>query len=210
MEQVIIKPSSKKEELIFVFSATVLILLFALISISLRKDASVSQKLKGYQINAFSDLKSNDQFIFTALYGAGYEIESYHMTNGETWPSVSDLERDAVSPFVKDRVWVENGRVGWIQRTSGDERMHQIAYLGVPGNSQIGGTFLLVLDHLHDYGGTYLKSTNKSEPFRIWYTPKVVRRFPSDFSAGYLIKDSWKEVVPYKGKDEAKRIGRGK
>lgn len=210
MEQVIIKPASKKEELIFVASATVVILLFAMISISLKKDNGSTQKLKSYQINAFSDLNTNEQFIFTSLYAAGYEIESSHMSNGEAWPSVYILEDDGVSPFVKDRVWQDNGKIYWSQKMLGEELFHRIAYLGRPGNFDVEGRFLLVLDHIHDFGGTYIKSTQDTEPFRIWYTKKLTGGFPNDYSVGYLIKDGWKQVVPYKGKDEAKKLGRGK
>lgn len=210
MEQVTIKPTSKKEELIFVISATVIILLFAMISIILRRDNGSAQKLKSYQINAFSDLGSKEQFVFTSLYSAGYEIESYHMNNGEAWPSVYILEDDEVSPFVKDRVWNENGKMYWNQKMLGEELFHRIAYLGKPGNFDVKGRFMLVLEHIHDYGGTYIKSTNDTEPFRIWYSSKQSGGFPADYSVGYLIKDGWKQVVPYKGKDEAKRLGRGK
>lgn len=210
MEQVVVKPTSKKEELIFVFASTAIIILLATLSILIRKENGGSQKLKSYQINAFSDLDTKEQFLFTALYGSGYEIESFHITNQESWPSVPVLEKDAVSPFVKDRIWNDNGRMNWSQRISGDERIHQIAYMGVSSNYQVKGTFLLVLEHLHDYGGTYLKSNNKSEPFRIWYINEMQRRFPVDFSAGFLIKEGWREVIPYKGKDEARKFGRGK
>lgn len=210
MELQIVKPTSKKEELVSVLIATAVILIFAFISIVSRTERVGRQRLKSYQVNAFSELETKEQFIFTSLYGAGFEIESYHITNQEAWPAVNILEKDAVSPFVKDRVWNENGRMNWTQKTAGDERIHQIAYMGVSSNYQIKGTFLLVLDHLHDFGGTYLKSSNKSEPFRIWYIKEMQRRFPNDFSAGFLIKEGWKEVVPYKGKDEAKKFGRGK
>lgn len=209
MEQVIVKPSSKKDELIFLLSTTAIIIILALISIAARKDNNGSKKLKSYQMNAFSDLKTKEQLLFTSLYSAGYEIESYHMSNGEAWPSVYNLEEQGVSPFVKDMVWRENGKVVWTQKMVGEERFHRIAYLGRSGNYDLNGRFLLVLEHLHDYGGTYIKSTQNAEPFRIWYTTKQSGGFPADYSVGFLIKDGWKEVVPYKGKDEAKKLGRG-
>lgn len=209
MEQVIIRPSSKKDELIFLLTTTAIIIILALVSIALRRDDTVNQKLKSYQINAFSDLETKEQLLFTSLYSAGYEIESYHMNNGEAWPSVYILEEQGVSPFVKDMVWRENGKVIWNQKMLGEELFHRIAYLGRSGNYDLKGRFLLVLEHLHDYGGTYIKSTQNTEPFRIWYTTKQTGGFPADYSVGFLIKNEWKEVVPYKGKDEAKKLGRG-
>ena len=209
MESVIVKPSSKKDELIFVTVATVLILVIASVSIALRSDKVKPGSLKSYQINAFSGLNTKEQFVFTSLYAAGFEIESYHITNGETWPSVKTLEGEGLSPFVKDRLWKDNGRIRWTDKLLGEDLFHQMAYLGRPQTFDIEGRFLLILDHLHDLGGTYLKSSDKAEPFRIWYTNKLAGGFPRDLSAGNLIKEGWKEVIPYKGKDEAKKLGRG-
>ena len=211
MEKTIVEPLSKRKEILYLLSLTGIILLVATLLIAIKKsDKGEIKHLKKYQISAFRDLDVKEQLVFTALYGSGYEIENFHATNGEIWPTISDLESQLISPFVRDRAWKENGQISWSLKVAGSNTVHLVAYFGVPTAQGINGRFLLVLEHYHAIDGSYQKGGDKREPFRIWYSQKSGRTIPTDLSAGYLISNGWKEVIAYKGKDEVKKLGRGK
>lgn len=209
MESVIVKPVKQRGEILFVIFSTIAILLCAGLLILARKTQKAGQKLKGYQISAFTKLSATEQGTFTDLYTSAFDIDIYHTNNGEEWPDIPTIEASFIAPFVKDAVWESRGRIKWELRTMDKDKVHRSVYIGKTSNPKASGSFLLFLEHFHTLDGAYFYGINKEQPFTIWYKSGAFS-IPEKFSEGTLIASGWKEAIPYSGKDELKKLKRVK
>ncbi len=210
MSTVTVAPLRQRGEILFVFTATLLILLTATALIFIRKGAGDGQKrLKGYQISGISHLIGANQSLFTDLYTAALDIEYYHQSNNETWPVVRNLEVDLISPFVQDQLWESRGRLSWREQPTGnnDANIHLKAYVGKSNNFKVAGSFLILFEHYHSADGTYYLVAGRKRPYTIWFRPDNFD-LPGTISEGTLIQNGWKEVVSFTGKDQRKKLNR--
>jgi hypothetical protein len=209
MEAVIVKPLRQRGEIVFVFLSTLAILVCAGLLIMARSTAQQQQKLKAYQISAFSALPSAAQGVFMDLYTGGFDIEMYHRQNSESWPDIATLEANLIPPFDTSIVWRQRGRITWSLSIMDKGTIHRAAYVGATSDIAVCGSFILYLEHYHTADGAYFSGINKKTPFNIWYknTASIV---PENFSEGSLIAGGWREAVPYRGTDELKKLKRNR
>jgi len=208
METVIVKPARQRGEILFVSISSLLILLCAGLLIIGRSKGATQQKLRWYQISAFSSLPSEAQGIFMDLYTGGFDIEMYHRQNAETWPDIQTLEANLISPFEKNVVWQQRGRIQWTLAVMDKGTVHRAAYIGATSDTSVCGSFILYLEHYHTADGAYFSGINRKTPFNIWYKAGALPKAPKDFSEGTLIAEGWREAIPYRGADELTKLKR--
>lgn len=209
MQSIVVKPVRQRGEILFVIVSSLVILLCAGLLIFARKKQSTEKKLKWYQINAFTQLSPNEQGVFTDLYTSAFDIDIYHLDNAEEWPDIPTLEANIIAPFVKDAVWESRGRIEWKVRPMDKENVHRCLYIGKTFDTTASGSFILFFEHFHTLDGAYFYGINKQQPFNIWYKSGAFL-VPQDISDGTLVSSGWKEAIPYRGKDELKRLNRAK
>lgn len=162
-----------------------------------------------WQVSAFETLTGPDQAIYNALDAAKYDILYLYddlnmMTQpGETfrWPSIAELEEYLVPPFVRDGSWRQNGSLQWSLHEPLDkgEMQGSVMYLGTGGNVEGQGSFLLVIGHVH-------AGFSNNNSLLIWWNrePRVV--MPQSGFNDSLILQGWRQVVPYSGATEIRRL----
>jgi hypothetical protein len=207
MSKITIEPKKQTNELLFLLSVTVGILLLAFILITLQGGEKAKPKLKHYQISAFSDLNSVDQSIFSDLFTAAIDIQNYHDQGTEVWPETFYLDKNFISPFTKDALWKSRGRITWRKLVLDVDNVHRVVYLGASSDTT-AGSFVLQIEHFHGADGTlYYEVGREDQPYYIWYK-KDQFTLPQNITAGTLISSGWKELVPYSGKDQLKKLER--
>jgi len=208
MHTQVVKPAGSSREGLYFVLATAVVIAVAAICIMHRTKAEPERVLFEYQISGYKDLNSFKQGTFVALYTTAMEIDAAHDNNEGTWLSVKDLQERFMPPFAHDRAWAMSGKLIWTQKILNNDMIHATAYLGKPSISDISGSFLLVLLHNHSTEGDYQigEPEHDEEPFKIWYSGETAVDFPEKLSVRSLSIKGWKEVVPYTGDDEMKRI----
>lgn len=209
-----VRPSGAGRELLWL-----LVVVFAVLAISgtvihARTRKEEARTLESYQMSAFAELNPKEQGTFNDLFSAREFLEDEHDFEGHrNWPSVSRLEDEAFPPFAKDRAWLSRGKLEWsmknLEAIEPGEGVEQFcAYLGVPGDEGVSGAFLLVLSHHHNEadGLPVPEHLGEEDSCRIWYHGSGDVVFPKGFSAGNLIAEGWREVVPLSGKEELLRL----
>ena len=208
MHTQVVKPAGSSREGLYFVLTTAVVIAVAAICIIHRTRAEPERVLFEYQISGYKDLNSFKQGTFVALYTAAMEIDAAHDNNEGTWLSVKDLQERFMPPFAHDRAWAMSGKLIWTQKILNNDMIHATAYLGKPSISDISGSFLLVLLHNHSTEGDYQigEPEHDEEPFKIWYSGEIDMDFPEKLSVRSLAIMGWKEVIPYTGDDEMKRI----
>ena len=208
MHTQVVKPTGSSRECLYFVLTTAVVIAVAAICIMHRTRAEPERVLFEYQISGYKDLNSFKQGTFVALYTAAMEIDAAHDNNEGTWLSVKDLQERFMPPFAHDRAWAMSGKLIWTQKILNKDMIHATAYLGKPSISDISGSFLLVLLHNHSTEGDYQigEPEHDEEPFKIWYSGETAVDFPEKLSVRSLAIKGWKEVIPYTGDDEMKRI----
>ena len=208
MHTQVVKPEgTSREGLYFVLTVAVVIAV-AGICIMHNTRTEPESVLFEYQISGYKDINSFEQGTFVALYTAAMEIDAAHDNDEGMWLSVRDLQERFMPPFAHDRAWAMSGKLIWTQKILTQDMVHAAAYLGKPSIPGISGSFLLVLLHDHSKEGNYKigEPEHDEEPFRIWYSNETAVDFPEKLSVRSLAIKRWKEVIPYTGDDEMKRI----
>ncbi len=165
--------------------------------------------LYDWQISAFEDLSGADQAVYNALYTSQEEIPYiYDVINrfnepGELfrWPSLQDLQETLLPPFYHDRSWEQNGSLQWTlhEPLGKGEMQGSVMYLGTGGKLPGQGSFLLVIGHVH-------AGITNNNALVIWWNPKNEVSMPGSGFQDQLILQGWREVVPYSGDQEVKRL----
>jgi hypothetical protein len=205
MEQRIVKPVGTRSEVIYLFVAVVVVVVIAGGVIAGRIRPSDEKVLKDHQISAFRDLDTLEQGTFNDLYAAAMEINELHGTGDEEWPSLATLEEAFMPPFLHDQVWEKRGRLGWELQVPWSGRRHVALYFGVPRDAGSFGCFLLVMLHEHS-GSLPGADTVEHAPYEIWHHGDSNVAFPEIVTDQGLMAKGWKEVVPYTGEEEVKRL----
>jgi hypothetical protein len=167
------------------------------------------QPLQAWQISAFDDLSGADQAIYNALYTAKDEIpliyDDINLFNepGQKfrWPDVDDFQDWLLPPFYKDTSWEQNGSLQWTlhEPLAEGEMQGSIMYLGTGGTLPEQGSFLLVIGHVH-------AGFQNNNAMQIWWHEKNRVEMPESGFQDRLILKGWREVVPYSGALEVKRL----
>ncbi|MGD9823600.1 DUF6162 family protein [Desulfobacter sp.] len=205
MQQYIVKPVSTRAEVIWLLVTVALVVAVSGSVIAARTRPGDHNVLSAHQISAFEDLDTLEQGTFNDLYAAAMDIESIHDEQDDAWPSPKDLSAQGIPPFTRDRVWETRGRMAWEQKTLNSGTRHMAVYFGRPGSEQAPGCFLLIMQHSH--GTPQVGKTGPEHgPWEIWHHDRAGIGFPGTVTDPGLIAKGWKEVVPYKGEEEVKRL----
>lgn len=162
-----------------------------------------------WQVSSFNTLTGADQAIYNSLYTVKDEIpyiyDDINMWNqpGETfrWPNLEHFQEYLLPPFYKDKSWEQNGSLQWslYEPLPEGEMQGSTMYLGSDGQRQDQGSFLLVIGHVH------AGITNNNSTIIWWNEANHVEMPESGFRDGLILR-GWKEVVPYSGDQEVRRI----
>jgi hypothetical protein len=199
----IVKPASARAETLFVLASVVLVICagVALARANARPDGHVA--LQDWQISSFHDLDGVDLAIYSALLDAGDYIRIWYEDSiqmGEPhWPTVRELDTDyAIAPFTRDVIWKQGGQVEWsmIKSYSIDGAT---VYFGNNGRVEGQAAYLLVISHRHQ-GASY---SNQST---VWISRDPRAAAPETVNIDSLVRNGWKQVVPYTGAQEVQRL----
>lgn len=218
----IVRPAGTRYESMYLCLAMLVVILVSGTAILHRTRSDEQKVLLDYQMSGYGDLNSFEQGTFNDLYAAALEIDAYHDENDEKWPSIRELEDQFIPPFIHDQAWKKRGKLLWTQKVPNVKYTHVAAYMGKTSDPEVSGSFLLVMSHRHRAEGDNKSEApdfHEDQPFRIWYynhksrlyskRPRHPQRnipFPDSFIIQNLIMKGWKEVVPYKGEDEIRRL----
>ena len=165
--------------------------------------------LYDWQISAFDGLTGADQAIYNSLYTVKDEVpliyDDINMFNGPgekfRWPNLADFQDWLLPPFYRDTSWEQNGSVTWTlhEPLAEGEMQGSIMYLGTDGQIPGQGSFLLVIGHVH-------AGFQNNNAIVIWWNEKNHVEMPQSGFRDQLILQGWREVVPYSGDLEVKRL----
>jgi len=210
-ESDIVRPSRSRAESWLVAGITVFILLASGIGIASRRVEDTGQRLFGWQISAFYDLKQTDQTVYNALLAASEELWWIHddlLTFGspeelaDPWPTVEQLSvLYLLPPFARDLAWSQQGEIHW-ERIASYSFEGSTVYFGTGGKLPGQSAYLVMLSHVH-------KGAIWANGETIWVHPDPNVPSPPTIKRDSLIGNSWKEVVPYNGAMEVNRLKGG-
>ena len=159
-----------------------------------------TREILDWQVSAYDGLQGVDQAIYNELLVAADEIQWMVYFYGE-WPEDDDFQNDLLPPFYRDLSWERNGSVEWVLKNVVQEGEAQglTLYHGANGTHADQGAYLLVIDHKHA-GGSQVSTAN------IWWHPDRFAPVPRTSKEASIILEGWKQVVPYRGRDEVERL----
>ncbi len=167
------------------------------------------QEIYGWQVSSFNTLTGADQAIYNSLFSVMEEIpyiyDDVNLFNapGELfrWPSLQDFQDYLLPPFFMDTSWEQNGSLQWtlFEPAPEGEMQGSAMYLGTDGQLPEQGSFLLVISHIH-------AGFTNSNAIVIWWNEANHAEMPGNGVRDSLILRGWKEVVPYSGSEEVRRI----
>jgi hypothetical protein len=199
----IVKPASARAETLFVLAAVVLVIGAGMVLASANAQKEHRVALQDWQISSFHELEGVDQAIYSALLDAGDYIRIWYEDSiqmGEPhWPTVKELDTDyAIAPFTRDVIWKQGGQVEWsmIKSYSIDGAT---VYFGNNGKVEGQAAYLLVISHKHQ-GASY---SNQST---VWISRNPRTAAPETVNIDSLVRNGWKQVVPYTGAEEVQRL----
>jgi hypothetical protein len=168
-----------------------------------------TEPLTEWQVSAFETLTGADQAIYNSLYTVKDEIpliyDDINLFNqpGEKfrWPNLDHFQEWLLPPFYKDTSWVQNGSLAWtlFEPLAEGEMQGSTMYLGTDGTLPGQGSFLLIIGHVH-------AGFTNNNAIVIWWNAKNHVEMPQSGFRDGLILQGWKEVVPYSGAQEVRRI----
>jgi hypothetical protein len=190
-------------------AATVLVAGVLALYVSLHGRRDESRPLYDWQVSAFDGLSGADQSVYNALYTIQDEIpyiyDDINQFKGDNdvfrWPNLDDLRELLVPPFYQDRSWEQNGSLQWTlhEPLSEGEMQGSVMYLGTSGTLPEQGSFLLVIGHVH-------AGITNNNAIVVWWNPKNTMTMPQSGFQDQLILQGWRQVVPYSGMQEVKRL----
>lgn len=204
-----IGPSGSRREAFLVLAAAIATAAILLLYVQQRGRGDEPEALYDWQVSAFRTLTGPDQAIYNALFTVKDEIpylyDDINMFNepGEKfrWPSLDDFQDYLLPPFYKDTSWEQNGSLEWslYEPLPEGEMQGSTMYLGTDGKHPSQGSFLLVIGHVH-------AGFTNNNAIVIWWNPANHVEMPESGFRDALIRQGWKEVVPYRGEQEVERI----
>ncbi len=204
-----VRPAGARFEGLALVAATVVILgVLALYVRELGRENTV-EPLYDWQISAFDGLTGADQAVYNSLYTVKDEIPFiYDDVNrfnepGQKfrWPNLQDFQDLLLPPFYQDTSWEQNGSLAWslYEPLPEGEMQGSTMYLGTDGMLPQQGSFLLVIGHVH-------AGFTNNNSIVIWWNKSTHVTMPESGFRDMLILQGWREVVPYSGDQEVKRL----
>ena len=204
-----IRPAgSRFEGLLLAFAAVAVVALLALY-VQERGQNDEPPQIYDWQVSAFNTLTGADQAIYNSLYTVKDEIPyiydeiNFFNQPGDRfrWPNLDDFQEYLLPPFYKDTSWEQNGSLQWslFEPLAEGEMQGSTMYLGTDGQLPEQGSFLLVIGHVH-------AGFTNNNAIVIWWNAAHHAEMPESGFRDTLILRGWKEVVPYSGEQEVKRI----
>jgi hypothetical protein len=204
-----VRPAGSRYEALLLAAAVVVTIAILSVYVQARGLDDTPEPIYDWQVSAFNSLAGADQAIYNSLYTVKDEIpyiyDDINMWNqpGEKfrWPNLDHFQEYLLPPFYKDTSWEQNGSLQWTlyEPLPEGEMQGSTMYLGTDGQLPNQGSFLLVIGHVH------AGITNNNSIVIWWNAANHVEMPISGFRDGLILR-GWKEVVPYSGDQEVRRI----
>jgi hypothetical protein len=199
----IVRPASARAESFCVLAVVALVVGGGIVLARTNAQIEHKQVLQDWQVSSFHDLEGVDQATYGALLDAGEYIRVWYedsiQAGAPHWPTVQELDTDyAVPPFARDVTWKQYGQVEW-QMIASYSLDGATVYFGNHGKIEGQAAYLLVISHRHK-GATY---TNQAT---VWIKRDPNAAPPETVNLDSLVRNGWKQVVPYTGSDEVMRL----
>jgi hypothetical protein len=205
----LVRPAGARREGLALAAATLAILaVLALYVRALGRDETPEPLLE-WQVSAFDTLTGADQAIYNSLYTVKDEIpfiyDDINRFNPPgvkfRWPNLEDFQDWLLPPFFEDTSWQQNGSLEWslYEPLAEGEMQGSTMYLGTDGTLPGQGSFLLVIGHVH-------AGFTNNNAIVIWWNERNHVEMPQSGFRDGLILQGWKEVVPYVGAQEVRRL----
>lgn len=204
-----VRPAGARGETLALLAAAALLGLVLALWIRAHGTTGGKQQIYEWQVSAFETLTGPDQATYNALDAAKYDIlylyDDLNLMNqpGEPfrWPAIAELEEFLVPPFVRDGSWRQNGSLQWSLHEPLDkgEMQGSVMYLGTGGTVEGQGSFLLVIGHVH-------AGFSNNNSLLVWWNPARQVTMPQSGFQDSLILQGWRQVVPYSGATEIRRL----
>jgi hypothetical protein len=199
----LVRPASARAETLFVLAAVALLICVGVVLARVNAQQEHQMALQPWQISSFHDLDGVDQAIYSSLLDAGDYIRIWYEDSiqmGEPhWPTVKELDSEyAIAPFTRDITWKQGGQVEWTMIKSYTIDGATV-YFGNNGRVEGQAAYLLVISHRHQ-GASY---SNQST---VWISRNARAVAPETVNIDSLVRNGWKQVVPYTGAEEVQRL----
>ena len=204
-----VRPAGARLEALGLFAATIAIVAVLALYVLERGQEAAKEPLYDWQISAFDGLSGADQAIYNSLYTVKDEIpfiyDDINRFNEPgvkfRWPNLQDFQDLLLPPFYRDTSWEQNGSLGWslYEPLAEGEMQGSTMYLGTDGKLPGQGSFLLVIGHVH-------AGFTNNNAIVIWWNKATHVTMPGSGFRDQLILQGWREVVPYSGDQEVKRL----
>ncbi len=204
-----VRPATSRHEGLLIGAATLAVIAIVTVYVKINGQISEAEPLYDWQVSAFNTLTGADQAIYNSLYTVKDEIpymyDDINMFNqpGQKfrWPNLQDFQDYLLPPFFQDTSWEQNGSLQWslYEPLPEGEMQGSTMYLGTDGTEPNQGSFLLVIGHVH-------AGFTNNNAIQIWWNAANHVEMPESGFRDGLILAGWKEVVPYSGDQEVKRI----
>jgi len=206
---IVVRPAGSRYEALLLAAAVVVTVAILTVYVRTQGRDESPEPIYDWQVSAFNTLSGADQAVYNALYTVKDEIpyiyDDINMWNqpGEKfrWPNLEHFQEYLLPPFYQDTSWEQNGSLQWslYEPLPEGEMQGSTMYLGTDGLLPDQGSFLLVIGHVH------AGITNNNSTVIWWNAANHVEMPESGFRDGLILR-GWKEVVPYSGDQEVRRI----
>jgi len=200
----IVRPASARLETLVMLCVVAALVVGTVLLARANSSEEPNTFIADWQLGAFRDLSEVDQANYSALLFAGEIIQVWYddslFSGAPHWPTVEELSdaEAGLEPFMRDVSWKQGGEVQWRLITSYAIDGATV-YFGNQGKVPGQSAYLLMISHLHK-GASY---RNQSI---VWMHPNAQAPAPETVNVDSLVRNGWKQVVPYKGADEVKRL----
>ncbi|MEO8465053.1 MAG: hypothetical protein ABI640_06900 [Gammaproteobacteria bacterium] len=204
-----VRPAGSRLEWLGMIAATIAVVGALGFYVVAHSDEHSTEPIYDWQVSAFAGLTGPDQAIYNSLHTVKDEIpfiyDDINQFNepGQKfhWPNLTDFQDWLLPPFYKDTSWEQQGSLTWtlFEPLPEGEMQGTTMYLGTDGKLPGQGSFLLTIGHVH-------AGFTNTNAMVIWWISKNHMEMPqSGFRDGLILK-GWREVVPYSGAAEVKRL----
>ena len=204
-----VKPAGARLEGWILAAATLAVIATLALYVRINGREDTTAQLYDWQVSAFDGLAGADQAIYNSLYTVKDEIpiiyDDINRFNEPgvkfRWPNLQDFEDWLLPPFHRDTSWEQNGSLQWslFEPLAEGEMQGSTMYLGTDGKLPGQGSFLLIIGHVH-------AGFTNNNSIVIWWNEKNHVEMPESGFRDQLILQGWREVVPYSGDLEVKRL----
>ena len=204
-----VQPAGARFEALTLVVATVLVVGILGLYVLERGRGDTRTPIYDWQVSAFNTLTGADQAIYNALFTAKDEIpyifDDINQMNPPGvkfhWPNLKDFQEALLPPFFHDKSWEQNGFLQWtlFEPLAEGEMQGSTMYLGTDGRQPGQGSFLLIIGHVH-------AGFRNNNAIAVWWNKANHVEMPQSGFRDRLILQDWREVVPYDGAQEVKRI----